>query len=164
MICLVDNNAETFSLIPMTEEEYNNIKDGNTEFEYGEKNIIRNLDNSFYVTPYSPEEICNAVFNNYIYDIFNDTEEAYNSLDEEYKNTNFPEINDFRNFINQNLQSLNSAEVGEIIEDEEENDFTGDILTYRFNDNNGNEYIIYVQTTIEENEGVNKLLQYKIGG
>ena len=83
----------------------------------------------------------------YIFQIFNNTEKAYNMLDEEYRNKRFDDRNKFAQFINEKQNELRNIEITQFSMDE------GDGYTvYKGTDEYGNYYHIietaYMEYTI----------------
>ena len=73
----------------------------------------------------------------YIFQIFNNTEKAYNMLDEEYRNKRFDDRNKFAQFINEKQNELRNIEITQFSMDEGD-----DYIVYKGTDKYGNYYHI----------------------
>ncbi len=108
MLILVDDINNTFYIIP---KEYIKLKNLTIEKEknillYEEEQIEKNNYNEINNYEVSDNIICMEYFNKYILYATYDLEKAYNMLDEQYKQKEFGNIENFKEFvINSNIES-----------------------------------------------------------
>lgn len=93
---LIDNNNKTFCVIPLSENEYMNRK------EIGDKSFIpKNNYNTVTLTSVSDEFLCKKAFNDYKSLLLYNYDEAYEKLDEEYRDKRFKNKNEFIEYLNE---------------------------------------------------------------
>ena len=96
----VDPNNETFDIYPVDEETYNKtITEKESTNETQEKSIAKKTYNFYRNTKLSDEELCRFYYIDYIKLMLIDSEEAYNMLNEEYRNNKFGSIDNFKKYI-----------------------------------------------------------------
>lgn len=102
--------------------------------------------NEFELNITSTENLIKTYFYNYKKSMFNYPEEAYNKLDQEYKEKKFGNIDNFKKYISDNFDELKKSFIQEykIIK---ENDYT----EYIFKDDKDN-YYIFRETSIMQYE------------
>lgn len=104
--------------------------------------------NEFSFANVNTEDLILIYFNKYKNNMANNIQEAYDSLDEEYRNKRFGNINEYRIYVNNNYSKLMSATLKNYQVDTTNSDYTRYICT----DNSGN-YYIFRETAI---------MQYKL--
>ena len=106
----IDNNTLAYSILPINEEVYQNAisKEENSDLCEIESNDY----NKFSYMQISNTTRATLLFNNYKQIINEDIKEAYNMLDEEYREKKFRNINDYENYIKNNT-SLKYAVISE---------------------------------------------------
>ena len=120
----LDKNNTTFDVLPLDEKSFNSKI--NHAFEENES-IARSINNKTYnyvkYTYLSDEIITRFYFTDYIRLMLNYPEDAYNILDEQYKNLKFGSIDNFKSYINSNKQYLESIYQYETVDASELGDF-----------------------------------------
>lgn len=110
LMVVLDNNNLAYNIYPENYLEENNmleLKEGdniNLDIESVEKNNL----NGFKYKNVDLQTIALDYFNNYKNKL-NNVEELYNSLDEEYRNKRFQNIDNFKEYIEKNREELESA-------------------------------------------------------
>ena len=106
-----DTANDTFSLCPIESEEYD--KGINSGIEVNKQRISSielNSYNKVVITKVDSDDIANKYFYGYIEKMLHNTKEAYELLDEQYKEVSFPNYNDFKDYINNNKVILESLD------------------------------------------------------
>ena len=106
-IVKLDSTNTTFSIYPIINNEYNNINEINTENKT--KQIEKNNNNMYVLLEYNDSQIATKYFQEYKELMLNNVEEAYNKLDEEYRNEKFENIEDFKKYISD--KNINDAQI-----------------------------------------------------
>lgn len=102
---IIDYSNNTFSIINGINNEENS------------KNIEPNEYNEYEFNDYSEEDILREQFYNYKYTILNEAEDAFNMLDEEYRNKRFNNsIAEFNNYINEQKDKMETSSFMEYTE------------------------------------------------
>ena len=106
----IDENNETFDIYPINEELYNKqiVKDEQNN-ENKQVSIPKKTYNYYRSTHISNEDLVRMYYVDFIKLMFQDTEQAYLMLNEEYKNAKFGNINNFKKYINNNKEFLLTA-------------------------------------------------------
>lgn len=111
-ILYMDNQQGTFSLEPISENEYNSYVQGNEILEIKEKIIARNDYNKILRKSLNENEIAKKYFDDYIENALYNIEESYNSIEEEYRQKKFGNIEEYKKYIKSKKEQLIS--MGEI--------------------------------------------------
>ena len=99
----LDNNNNTFSIDPVN-NNYNSIDEINVE---NENSLIEENDNNSYkVQSVTNEYIANEYFVLYKRLALSDPELLYNMFSNEYKSARFGSLNEFKNYINNNIMDI----------------------------------------------------------
>lgn len=102
---IIDYSNNTFSITNGINNEENS------------KNIEQNEYNEYEFNDYSEEDILREQFYNYKYTILNEAEDAFNMLDEEYRNKRFNNsITEFNNYINEQKDKIENSSFMEYTE------------------------------------------------
>ena len=102
---IIDYSNNTFSITNGINNEENS------------KNIESNEYNEYEFNDYSEEDILREQFYNYKYTILNEAEDAFNMLDEEYRNKRFNNsIAEFNNYINEQKDKMETSSFMEYTE------------------------------------------------
>lgn len=102
---IIDYSNNTFSITNGINNEENS------------KNIEQNEYNEYEFNDYSEEDILREQFYNYKYTILNEAEDAFNILDEEYRNKRFNNsITEFNNYINEQKDKIENSSFMEYTE------------------------------------------------
>jgi len=134
-----DKINETFNIEKITESRF---KDSSKE-EHIFEEISKNDYNKFEYINLSDKTRATMYFNDYINKVYSNTEEAYNLLTEETKDTYFNTFEDFKNFI----LKYNNISLKEYGIDEDK---------IGIKDNYGNEYIFEIEYVLKYNITINK--------
>lgn len=137
LIINIDFSNRTFSIIPSEQKEYedkiNTVVEGQTGKE---KSIEPNNYNALEVSKLKDEDISNKYLMDFKEKMISYSDIAYSMIDEEYKQKKFPTLADFKKYIQDNMQNIQSTILAEYgIESKE------DYKQYTCVDNHGNKYI-----------------------
>lgn len=122
---IIDYSNNTFSIINGINNEENS------------KNIEPNEYNEYEFNDYSEEDILREQFYNYKYIILNEAEDAFNMLDEEYRNKRFNNsITEFNNYINEQKDKMENSSFMEYTEIDDNK--------YVIEDNYSNQYVFFI--------------------
>lgn len=140
IIILIDNNNETFSILPsdfvdvdINKNNFNEIIN-NLEIDV----INKNDNNIFKKIDLSEEQICLQYYYDYLDMLRNDIDKLYYKLDENYRNSKFGSIENFKEYINNNKEVLLKAVLSKYQIDKKD-----DYKAYIFLDEVGRYYIFY---------------------
>lgn len=97
-IVRVDLKNLTYELTQIEDGKYTNLDE--IKLEDDETEIASNGNNNFEYKRVSNEEMCRKYLEDFKQKALNNPEEAYQLLDEEYKNKRFSGIEDFKEYIN----------------------------------------------------------------
>lgn len=100
----LDNINGNFSIEPII-EQYSNIEDikvDKTEIDSNDSNIVPDIN-------VNSEEICKEYFSAYKRMILSNPKVIYNKLDEEYRNVRFVDYNNFKEYIENNKEEIESS-------------------------------------------------------
>lgn len=98
-IMYMDNERGTFAIEPISEENYNSYVKGDILWEIKENKIERNDYNKILRRGLSDDEIAKKYFDDYIENALYSIEEAYNSIDEEYRKIRFGNIEEYKKYL-----------------------------------------------------------------
>lgn len=130
IVLITDNNNLSYSIYPVYNNNYkkiiNNIKKVNIE-----NNEHNSLGKSELI---NKEQVCVIYLSDFINDIFNEQENTYNVLSENMKKI-YPNNNDFKKYINDNIDLISSTA------DKCKLEKFDDKRRYTVIDTNGNTYI-----------------------
>lgn len=116
-----DNENKTFDVNILTQEEFEKILQGNVENDIKQKIIIENKTYNIMVDRNIDESIiAKFYYDEYLKLILEDAETAYQILDDNYRETRFKTLDDFKKFVENNREKL---ELTYKIETIDENDF-----------------------------------------
>lgn len=144
MIIYLTAENTGYKVQTITAEDFNNMQ------ELSQDETIEILQGTYNIYEY--EHIDNVkqmeiYLEDYTFQIFNNTEKAYNLLDEEYRNKRFGDKNKFAQFLNEKQNQLRNIEITQFGIDEGD-----DYTVYKGTDEYGNYYHIietaYMEYTI----------------
>lgn len=96
-IIYTDQVTTSVAIEPITEEQYIQLIQSNGQNE--EKSIERTQYNQLAQTTVTTEDIVKKYFQDYIYNVVHDQAAAYNSLNEEYKQSKYATLAQYQQFI-----------------------------------------------------------------
>ncbi len=133
IIIYIDLQNNTYKLETVQEETFATIALSKNEDITINKGLYNNFEKE-YVDDVKQMEI---YLEDYLFQIYNNTQKAYDLLDEEYRNKRFGNINEFINYINQKQEQIQNIQLMQynVIEEDEEKIYVG-------TDENGNYYKI----------------------
>lgn len=133
MIIYVDLDTNAYKLETVQEETFAIIALSQNE----DITISKGLYNNFEKEDVDDVKQMEIYLEDYLFQIYNNTQKAYDLLDEEYRNKRFGNINEFINYINQKQEQIQNIKLMQynVIEDDEEKIYVG-------TDENGNYYKI----------------------
>lgn len=145
----------SFALKPITETEYKQYV-SKASVEVG-KNIEANNFNKVVSTIVSDEDMAEKYLNSYIYNALYSTQEAYNTLNEEYKNKKFGTMQNYITYLNERLDVLKALDrhsirsFEEFASEEEYLEYINSLSTkylkqYSFYTNNDKNYCLCVDS------------------
>ena len=106
----IDYINETFSIAPMGQEEFTTTLDTTVEGQSGaEKQITDKGYNKLELSSLQESEIARAYLKDYLDCMKNNPEKAYNLLDSEYRETRFPTLESYKQYINANKDKINTT-------------------------------------------------------
>lgn len=150
-----DITNNTFSICPLSEEEYNRIMELGVNVDKERiKAIEKNKYNKVIIRKVTSEGIAEDYFYDYIEKMLYNTQDAYNLLDNEYRKKNFPTYKDFENYVINNkviLESLDHNNLKSATEFKSYNDYENyynEVMKYKMEEyaaisNNGIKTYIY---------------------
>lgn len=105
IVVKIDYINDAFCIYPFKydEKDIEEIKEGE---------VLENEYNSYKEVEITDEEVAQYIFYDYIDNINNYTEDAYNMLDSEYKEKRFSNITEFYDYIEKNKDWLNNVKLG----------------------------------------------------
>lgn len=140
----VDNNNLTASIVFLTEQEYENAIEANSN-EIEEKTIEQNEYNKFEEKMLTEWDLSERYIEDYELKLKYNIEEAYNLLDEDYRNKKFNNnIQEFENYIEQNKETLYNISIYNCTTQIEEN-----YIQYNVEDANNNIFVIKRTNALE---------------
>lgn len=140
----VDNNNLTASIVFLTEQEYENAIEANSN-EIEEKTIEQNEYNKFEEKMLTEWDLSERYIEDYELKLKYNIEEAYNLLDEDYRNKKFNNnIQEFENYIEQNKEILYNISIYNCTTQIEEN-----YIQYNVEDANNNIFVIKRTNALE---------------
>lgn len=102
---------ETFSISSMTSEEYNTSISGKSNIDYTKYvEIQKNEYNTIQYTNMSNSEVAERYLRSYIQKARYSPEEAYNSLDEVYRNARFGSFENFKKYLEGKAEELETLD------------------------------------------------------
>ena len=140
----VDNNNLTASIVFLTEQEYKSAIESNSN-EIEEKTIEQNEYNKFEEKMLTEWDLSERYIADYELKLKYNIDEAYNLLDEDYKNKKFNNnIQDFENYVEQNKEILYNISIYNCTTQIEEN-----YIQYNVEDANNNIFVIKRTNALE---------------
>lgn len=146
----------SFTLKPITEEEYKMYLN-ERKTENFEEDIELNKYNKIVNTTFTQEQIAKKYFNSYIQNARNNPEEAYNSLDEDYRNARFGSYRKYQEYLAEpnkakqleNLDPKGIKNITEFDNEEEYRDYMANlskksIKKYYYSNDSGKDYYVCV--------------------
>ena len=110
-----DFTNKTFSIIPIKGQEYNKYLNTVIENKYGEeKQIDINNYNKIIYENISEEQMAENLIQNYVTNALYYVEDAYNSLDKEYREKRFESLEKFKEYIEENNEILKKIDKSDI--------------------------------------------------
>lgn len=124
----------TFSITPLIGNSYSNIK----QIDIVNEDIMveKNDYNKFSYYKITDEELIRRYISNYKINAIYNTKESYNLLDEEYRIKRFGSLNEYQEYIKENVDTIKNS-ILKTYDVTEENGIT----RYDYIDNNGNHYL-----------------------
>lgn len=104
LLIKTDIDNMTFSVYPyeyLANKNYSNLKEGDTVTINNVSPIENNSNNKFIFDNIDDEKTIIEFFKRYKFDLKYDMQHLYNCIDEEYRNSNFPTIDNFIQFANE---------------------------------------------------------------
>ena len=103
----LDISNDTFDIMPISSDEYSKKIDTVSNPTSGkEKTISKKTYNLILYKKYNDDETGIVYLCDYFYLMLNDIDQAYTMLNDEFKNSKFKNVNEFRNYINNNKEKI----------------------------------------------------------
>jgi len=128
----VDIVNQTFAIIPINNEDYESIVASGKQV--AAKAIEQNSYNTYLIASIEDDTTAMMHFDNYKYTVEEDYKQAYNLLDETYRNKEFGSVEAYKNYLDQN-------DITKVVMSSCDVEFDGDSVQYICTDKNGNKYI-----------------------
>lgn len=156
-----DSSNSTFSVSPLKIDEYNKAKGGKINKTENES-IKSNLYNKYNYNLYSGKDVAEKYINDFIFKMKYIPDVAFGTLDEEYRNKKFSNIDEFKSYIKNNSERFDDfiirsygREATENITNYEVEDINN--YYYKIKASSGMDYTIILDDyTVESNEYVQK--------
>ena len=156
-----DSSNSTFSVSPLKIDEYNKAKEGKKNKTENES-IKSNLYNKYNYNLYSGKDVAEKYINDFIFKMKYIPDVAFGTLDEEYRNKKFSNIDEFKSYIKNNSERFDDfiirsygREATENITNYEVEDINN--YYYKIKASSGMDYTIILDDyTVESNEYVQK--------
>lgn len=156
-----DSSNSTFSVSPLKIDEYNKAKEGKINKTENES-IKSNLYNKYNYNLYSGKDVAEKYINDFIFKMKYIPDVAFGTLDEEYRNKKFSNIDEFKSYIKNNSERFDDfiirsygREATENITNYEVEDINN--YYYKIKASGGMDYTIILDDyTVESNEYVQK--------
>lgn len=156
-----DSSNSTFSVSPLKIDEYNKAKEGKINKTENES-IKSNLYNKYNYNLYSGKDVAEKYINDFIFKMKYIPDVAFGTLDEEYRNKKFSNIDEFKSYIKNNSERFDDfiirsygREATENITNYEVEDINN--YYYKIKASSGMDYTIILDDyTVESNEYVQK--------
>lgn len=156
-----DSSNSTFSVSPLKIDEYNKAKEGKINKTENES-IKSNLYNKYNYNLYSGKDVAEKYINDFIFKMKYIPDVAFGTLDEEYRNKKFSNIDEFKSYIKNNSERFDDfiirsygREATENITNYEVEDINNHY--YKIKASSGMDYTIILDDyTVESNEYVQK--------
>ena len=156
-----DSSNSTFSVSPLKIDEYNKAKEGKINKTENES-IKSNLHNKYNYNLYSGKDVAEKYINDFIFKMKYIPDVAFGTLDEEYRNKKFSNIDEFKSYIKNNSERFDDfiirsygREATENITNYEVEDINN--YYYKIKASSGMDYTIILDDyTVESNEYVQK--------
>lgn len=156
-----DSSNSTFSVSPLKIDEYNKAKEGKINKTENES-IKSNLYNKYNYNLYSGKDVAEKYINDFIFKMKYIPDVAFGTLDEEYRNKKFSNIDEFKSYIKNNSERFDDfiirsygREATENITNYEVEDINN--YYYKIKASGGMDYTIILDDyTVESNAYVQK--------
>ena len=156
-----DSSNSTFSVSPLKIDEYNKAKEGEINKTENES-IKSNSYNKYNYNLYSGKDVAEKYINDFIFKMKYIPDVAFCTLDEEYRNKKFSNIDEFKSYIKNNSERFDDfiirsygREATENITNYEVEDINN--YYYKIKASSGMDYTIILDDyTVESNEYVQK--------
>ena len=156
-----DSSNSTFSVSPLKIDEYNKAKEGEINKTENES-IKSNSYNKYNYNLYSGKDVAEKYINDFIFKMKYIPDVAFGTLDEEYRNKKFSNIDEFKSYIKNNSERFNNFTLksyGKDIKNDSIDYEVEDINNYyyKIKASSGMDYTIILDDyTVESNEYVQK--------
>lgn len=128
-------HSNTFSITPLIEYDYNNIKQINIVNKDIE--IQKNGYNNFSYYKINDEDLIKKYISNYKINVIYNTRQSYYLLDKEYREKRFKNIDEYEQYIKDNIDTIRTSILNRYRVIQED-----DIIRYDYIDNNENHYVL----------------------
>lgn len=111
IMLVTDSKNYTYKILEsdyVKNNNYDKLQVGDVIY-YQCDSISDNQLNKFKYTTISNEQLATDYFGNYKWKVLNDEEEAYNSLQEDYRNARFKSFDDYKNYIEKNRDEIQGS-------------------------------------------------------
>lgn len=141
LVLYIDEYNATFSIQPL-KEQYNNIDEINVRKTIDE--ITSTYNNQTMYSEVTPQSICTSYLMKYKQNLINNPEQAYNLLDENYRNARFATFENFQEYLEDSAEIIDKITL-ESYSVNNNNDYT----EYICEDVYGNYYIFHATSVFD---------------
>ncbi len=106
----IDYNNNTFKVENTTKEEYQKAKEGKIA-KITQEQIEKSQNNSYEVALYNSREIAKRYIQDYLMKLQYSIEDSFSLLEEQYKNQKFKNIEEFKQYIQENNNRFTNFEI-----------------------------------------------------
>ncbi len=117
-IIKLDESNEAFCIYPLN-KNYKNIDEINVKNQT--KNIEKNNQNAIIQSDVSDAEITTKYFQEFKELVINKPEEAYDKLDVNYRNKRFGSLDEFKKYVNANIDDIELSQILKYLKEENDN-------------------------------------------
>lgn len=108
-IVKLDNINTTFSIYPIINNEYSSLDEINVDNTI--EKIEKNSNNIYVLMEYNESQVATKYFQEYKNLMLSNSKDAYNKLDEEYKNKRFGSVENFIEYVNNKTKYIENSQI-----------------------------------------------------
>ena len=105
----IDNSNGCFAIIPLDNTKYKSLEE--IDIKNTTRSIEKNTRNKVIKSDINDSQVANKYFKEFKTALLNNADEAYNMLNEEYKNSRFGNLDTFKKYISDNLKDMQQLQV-----------------------------------------------------
>lgn len=105
----IDNSNGCFAITPLDNTKYKSLEEIN--IKNTTESIEKNTRNKLIKSDINDSQVANKYFKEFKTALLNNADEAYNMLNEEYRNSRFENLDTFKKYISDNLKDMQQLQV-----------------------------------------------------